>query len=82
MTFIVVPGRGRERGYAEALPSLSAASALVVLGLDDLLAAVVAARADVKTQMRFAGGRLDGQRRIAHRRYSVFAERQRKCLAC
>src|SRR5690606_41503299 len=44
-----------------------AASALIVLGLDDFLAAVVAARADVVTQMRFAGGRLDGQRRIAQR---------------
>lgn len=37
---------------------------LLALGLDDLLAAVIAARADMVAQMRFPGGRLDSQRRI------------------
>jgi len=37
---------------------------LFAFGLDDFFAAVVAAWADVVTQMRFAGGWLDGQCRI------------------
>src|SRR5258706_10185889 len=40
---------------------------LFALGLQDLLAAIVAARADVVTQMYFAGGRLDRERRIAQK---------------
>jgi len=38
---------------------------LFALGLDDFLAAIVAAGADVMAQMRFARGRLDGQCRVS-----------------
>ena len=61
--------RGRSRAQRTACSRASrsggraAAALLVGLGLDDLLAAVVAARADVMAQMRFAVDRLDGERR-------------------
>ena len=52
-----------------ALPAAGDAAAdvaqrFVGLGLDDLLAAVVAARADMVAQMHLAADRLDGERRI------------------
>src|SRR6188474_1195763 len=40
---------------------------LLVLALDDLLAAVVAGRADVMPQVHFARRRLDGERRLGQR---------------
>src|SRR5882757_8541739 len=44
--------------------SLAPGGALLAPGLDDLLAAVVTARADVMTQMHFARRRLDRKRRV------------------
>ncbi|CAM2178706.1 hypothetical protein PSAC2689_30110 [Paraburkholderia sacchari] len=44
-------------------PSRRTLERLVVLRLDDFLAAVVAVRADVVTQMHFTRARLDSQRR-------------------
>jgi hypothetical protein len=49
-------------------PSLSNQTAarlkLFASGLDDLAATIKAVGADMVTQMRFTGGRLDGQRRV------------------
>jgi hypothetical protein len=39
----------------------------VSLGLQDLATAVETGRADVMTQVRFAGGRLDGRARVVQR---------------
>lgn len=41
--------------------------ALLALGLDDFLAAIDTARADVVTQVDFTGGRFDGERRIGQK---------------
>src|SRR5687768_9938237 len=50
---------------ASTAMTIIAGSASSILGLDDLLAAVVARRRDVVAQVRFARGGLDGDRRGA-----------------
>src|SRR6266850_2239989 len=52
-------GEGRSR----LCPVMRPGEALLAPGLDDLLAAIVAARADVMTQMHFAGRRFDREGR-------------------
>ena len=47
-----------------AIGQSKAGELLFALGLDNLLAAIESVRADVMTQMRFAGCRFHGQRRI------------------
>jgi len=44
-----------------------AGAELFAFGLDDFAATIKAVGADMVTQMRFAGGRLDGQRRIGQK---------------
>src|SRR4051794_20994742 len=52
------------RGRRRSAPACAGTTPLLVgLGLDDLLAAVVAARADVMTPVHFAAHRLDRERR-------------------
>src|SRR5258708_10759142 len=52
------------RANPDSVRSLRPDEALLALGLDDLLAAIVTARADVMAQMHFARRRLDRHRRI------------------
>src|SRR5512139_1242882 len=50
-----------------APPAPQPGDALFASGLDDLLAAIVAARADVMTQMHFARRGLDRKRRVGEK---------------
>src|SRR2546422_3633364 len=52
-------------GRSRLCPVMRPGEALLAPGLDDLLAAIVTARADVMTQMHFARRRLDRERRVA-----------------
>src|SRR6267378_5501740 len=51
-------------GRSRFCPVMRPGEALLAPGLDDLLAAIVTARADVMTQMHFARRRLDCKRRV------------------
>src|SRR5690606_49130 len=68
---VIVSVRMAEKGPRARARYASSAPPLFLFGfrrdLDHLAAAVVAARADVVTHVRFAGGRIDGQRRVAQR---------------
>jgi hypothetical protein len=57
----LLPNRKNFKRKPIAMPEAAAAQS-VVLGLDDLSAAVIAVRADVVTQMGFTRARLDGKR--------------------
>src|SRR6266704_295475 len=59
-----IPASLTGRADADSVRSLRPGGALLALGLDDLLAAIVTARADVMAQMHFARRRLDRERRI------------------
>src|SRR3989442_2840279 len=50
-------------GRSRLCPVMRPGEALLAPGLDDLLAAIITARADVMTQMHFARRRLDRERR-------------------
>src|SRR5213594_599249 len=52
-------------GRSRLCPVMRPGGALLALGLDDLLAAIVTARADVMAQMHFARRRLDREGRVA-----------------
>src|SRR5258708_17284920 len=52
------------RANPDSVRSLRPDEALLALGLDDLLAAIVTARADVMAQMHFTRRRFDPARRI------------------
>ena len=74
------PAGPRVRSRAPHSPP--ARAGLVALGLDDLLAAVVAGRADVMAQVHLAGGRLDRERRVGQRDRASGACRASTATSC
>jgi hypothetical protein len=63
-TVVFIRRRGAGARYREQATPKNRSSSSIALAFDDLLAAVIPARADVMAQVDFAGGRLDRERRI------------------